>query len=108
MGSKSRTHGGYPFALFFSLFSAFAAPSGARAAESPAEDAPFRVKGLHGDAAWAVKRVLTAADQLLADATCREVLTDFNDASGRTLKDVLDGYDVSARTYLRWISFSDG
>src|SRR5262249_21796735 len=108
MGSKSRTRGGYPFALLFSLVSAVAAASGARAAESAPEETPFRVKGLHGDAAWAVKRVLTAADALLAEPTCQQVLTDFRDASGRTLKEVLDEHDVSARTYLRWISFSDG
>src|SRR5262245_47386879 len=108
MGSKSRTHGGYPFALFLSLSCAVAAARDARAAEGAPEDAPFRVKGLRGDAAWAVKRVLIAVDALLADATCQEVLTDFHDASGRTLKDVFEGYDVSVRTYFRWISFSDG
>jgi hypothetical protein len=36
------------------------------------------------------------------------VLTDFRDASARTLRQVLDGSDVSARGYLRWIVFSDG
>jgi len=53
-------------------------------------------------------RALLGADQRLADPACREVLTDLGEASGRTLKEVLDGTGVSARTYLRWILFFDG
>jgi len=85
-----------------------AASRAAGAADSTPEAAPFRVRVPHNDVAQAVKRALAGADRLLADPACQEVLTDFRDASGRALKEVLDGSDVSARGYLRWIVFSDG
>jgi hypothetical protein len=55
-----------------------------------------------------VRRALAGADRLLAEPACREVLTDFRDASARTLKEALDGSGVGARTYLRLIVFTDG
>jgi hypothetical protein len=85
-----------------------AASRDAGAADNASEAAPFRVRVPHNDVAQAVKRALTGADRLLAEPVCREVLTDFRDASGRTLKEVLDVSDVSARGYLRWVVFSDG
>jgi hypothetical protein len=51
---------------------------------------------------------LAGADRLLAEPACQEVLTDFRDASARTLKEVLNDSEVSARGYLRWIVFADG
>jgi hypothetical protein len=78
------------------------------AAEMTPEAAPFRVRVRHNEVAQAVSRSLAGADRLLAEPACQEVLTDFRDASGRTLKEVLDGSEVSARGYLRWIVFSDG
>jgi hypothetical protein len=78
------------------------------AADNAPEVAPFRVRVPFNDVAQAVKRALAGADRRLAEPGCREVLLDFRDASARTLKDVLDGQDVSARGYLRWIVFSDG
>jgi hypothetical protein len=80
----------------------------ARAADDALESAPFRVRVPFNDVAQAVKRALAGADRLLAEPACQEVLTDFRDTSGRTLKEVMDGKDVSARGYLRWIVFSDG
>jgi hypothetical protein len=85
-----------------------AASRDAGAADDTPEAAPFRVRVPHNDVAQAVKRALAGADRLLAEPACLEVLTDFRDASGRTLKEVLDRSDVSARGYLRWIVFSDG
>ena len=63
---------------------------------------------MHSEVAHAVRRALAGADRLLAEPACQEVLTDFHDASARPLKEVLDGNDVSARGYLRWILFTDG
>jgi hypothetical protein len=80
----------------------------AAAADISPEVAPFRVRVPHNDVAQAVKRALAGADRLLAEPACQEVLTDFSDASGRTLKEALDGSDASARGYLRWIVFADG
>jgi hypothetical protein len=58
--------------------------------------------------ARSVRRALEGADQLLARVDCQEVLADFRDASDQTLWEVLKGKQVSAREYLRWISFADG
>jgi hypothetical protein len=60
------------------------------------------------EAAQALRRALLGADRRLAEPACLEVLTDFSDASARTLKEVLDASGVSAPTYLRWIVFADG
>jgi hypothetical protein len=85
-----------------------AASRDAGAADDTPDTAPFRVRVPHNEVAQAVTRALAGADQLLAQPACQEVLTDFRDASARTLKEVLDGRDVSARGYLRWVVFSDG
>jgi len=85
-----------------------AASRDAAAADNALETAPFRVRVPNNEVAQAVTRALAGADRLLAEPACQEVLTDFHDASGRTLKEVLDGNDVSARAYLRWVVFSDG
>jgi hypothetical protein len=66
------------------------------------------VRVLDGETAHALRRALVGADRRLAEPACREVLTDFTDAAGRTLEEVLDAHGVSAQTYLRWIVFSDG
>ena len=63
---------------------------------------------MKNEVAQAVVRTLAEADRLLAEPTCQEVLTDFSDASARTLKEVLAGSEVSARAYLRWVVFTDG
>jgi hypothetical protein len=62
----------------------------------------------HNDVAQAVRRTLAGADRLLGEPGCQQVLSDFRDASARTLQEVLEGNEVSARAYLRWIVFSDG
>ncbi len=109
MGSIGRKRGGRcSVAFLVTLVCSGAASREARAADTALEAAPFRVRVPSNDVAQAVTRALVGADRLLDEPACQEVLTDFHDASGRTLKEVLDGNDVSARGYLRWIVFSDG
>ena len=109
MGNIGRKRGGlWSVAFLMTWVGSAAASQDAGAADDPPEAAPFRVAVPHNDVAQAVKRALAGADRLLAEPACQEVLTDFRDASGRTLKEALDGIDVSARGYLRWILFYDG
>jgi hypothetical protein len=108
VGHIGRKRGGlWSVAFLISWVCAVAVSRDAGAADDSTEAAPFRVR-MKNEVAQAVKRALTEADRLLAEPACQAVLTDFRDASGRTLKEVLDGSDVSARGYLRWIVFSDG
>jgi hypothetical protein len=109
VGSIGRKRGGlWSFAFLMTWVCAVAASRDAGAADPAPEAAPFRVRVPHNDVAQAVKRALAGADRLLAEPACQQVLTDFRDASARTLKEVLDDSEVSARGYLRWIVFSDG
>ena len=109
MGSIGRKRGGlWSVAFLMGWVCSPAASRDAGAADNAPEAAPFRVGTLHNEVAQAVKRALAGADRLLAEPACQEVLTDFRDASARTLKEVLDGNDVSPRAYLRWIVFSNG
>jgi len=109
VGSIGRNRGGlWSVAFFMTSVCSVAATRNAGAADNTPEAAPFRVRVPRNEVAQAVNRALAGADRLLAAPACQEVLTDFRDASGRTLKEVLDGNAVSARGYLRWIVFSDG
>lgn len=52
---------------------------------------------------------MDAAADKLASAQCRTVFTNFKNADGKTLQEVLDGYGVSATTYLTsWAQFNNG
>jgi hypothetical protein len=109
VGSIGREWGGlWSVAFFMTSVCSVAASRDAEAADNTPEAAPFRARVPNNEVAQAVTRALAGADRLLAEPACQEVLTDFRDASARTLKEVLDGSDVSARGYLRWIVFSDG
>ena len=109
MGSIGRKRGGLRSVAFLMAWvCAVATSRDARGADKTLEAAPFRVRVPNNEVSQAVTRALVAADRLLAEPACQEVLTDFRDASARTLKEILDGNDVSARGYLRWIVFSDG
>lgn len=55
-----------------------------------------------------VDRARARAAQKLEDPGCRQILTDFRDAEGRTLQDNLDKWGVSAAEYLLMIPFLDG
>ena len=109
MGRIGRKWGGvWSVACLMTWMCSVAVSRDAAAADNEPEAAPFRVRVPHNDVAQAVKRALAGADRLLGEPACQQVLTDFRDASARTLKEVLDGSDVSARGFLRWIVFSDG
>jgi hypothetical protein len=108
MGSIGKHGGLWSVAFLMAWVCSVAASRDMEAADNTLEAAPFRVRVPNNEVAQAVTRALAGADRLLAEPACREVLTDFHDASGRTLKEVLDTNDVSARGYLRWIVFSDG
>jgi hypothetical protein len=109
MEKIARKRGGLWSVAFTLLWVCLSAASrGVGAGDDASEAGPFRVRVPHNEVAQAVKRALAGADRLLAEPACQEVLTDFRDASGRTLREVLDGIGVSARGYLRWIVFSDG
>jgi hypothetical protein len=109
VGSIGRKRGGlWSVAFLMTWVCSGGASRDAGAADNAPDTAPFRVRVPHNEVAQAVKRALAGADRLLAEPACQEVLTDFRDASARTLKEALDGSEVSARGYLRWIVFSDG
>jgi len=109
MGSTFRKRGALRSAAILMVLACPVATSrGAGAGDDAPEARPFRVRVPHNEAAQALERALLGADQRLADPACRQVLSDFSEASGRTLKEVLDGSGVSAQTYLRWIFFFDG
>ena len=94
--------------LWFAVLTAICVCSGGAAAgEGGVEDGPFRVRMRDNEVAYALKRVLRGADQRLDDPVCREVMTDFRDASARTLEEALAAHGVSARTYLRWVLFAE-
>jgi len=73
----------------------------------PAEVAPFRVRLQDGEATQALRRALRGADERLAQPACREVLTDFLDTTGGSLRARMDSYGISERAYLRWIVFAE-
>ena len=50
---------------------------------------------------------LESASDLLADADCRKVLTDFDDGNGRPLADRLSSVAVDVHVYLTMITFID-
>ncbi len=51
---------------------------------------------------------LEAASARLAEDACREILTDFNDANGRSLASQLSSVATDIDSYLRMITFVDG
>jgi hypothetical protein len=109
VGNIGRKRGGvWSVACLMTCVCSVAVSRDAAAADNDPEAAPFRVRVPHNDVAQAVKRALAGADRLLGEPACQQVLTDFRDGSARTLKEVLDGNEVSAQAYLRWIVFSDG
>jgi hypothetical protein len=55
-----------------------------------------------------VQRALIDARSRLTDANCRELFTEFTDASGRPLQDALDAVDQQPEDYLQTLLFYDG
>ena len=89
-----------------SLIAAAVVPLGnaLEAGREPA--APWRPLNAYDRAA--IERVKVRAAARLEDASCREILTDFKDDSGRTLESNLEALGVSASGYLLQLSFLDG
>jgi len=61
-------------------------------------------RGLNGIVGMAV----IEAHRRLENAECREVFSDFEDASGHTLQETLDSLGQTGQSYLGWIWFRDG
>src|SRR5262245_47129630 len=105
---KARRPGRLLFAALPLLCTCFGPGQTAAAASSdPAEAAPFRVRLQDIEAAQALRRALEGADEKLAQPACREVLTDFVDTTGGSLRARMDSYGVSERAYLRQIVFAE-
>ncbi len=59
------------------------------------------------DAAGAVQRAAEGAHRKLKETTCRVVLSDFVDASGRSLQQKLDQLGLTAADYLSFVILVD-
>ena len=57
---------------------------------------------------YAVRRAILGAMSRLDDGRCRAVFSDFSDASGRRLQDVLDAAQETAQARLQHLLFYDG
>lgn len=60
-----------------------------------------------GDEALSLRGAVEGAKARLARERCQGVLTEFTDASGRTLQQNLDALGVAADAYLDWLVFYD-
>jgi hypothetical protein len=79
----------------------------AAAETADTESAPFRVRLQDNEAARALERALQGADARLAEPACREVLGDFQDTTGQSLRARMASQGVSERAYLRRIVFAE-
>jgi hypothetical protein len=68
----------------------------------------FNVRIRHRQTELAVMWALRGASQRLGEARCQGVLSDFSDASGRPLRQVLEGLGQTAPDYLGSMLFYDG
>jgi len=84
---------------------AASAPSEARPASG--EDPPLAI-GVRGSAGQSLRRAVLGARRRLADPSCRQLLTDFSDASGRPLAGALADLGLSPAEYLSFVVFYDG
>src|SRR5260370_34447302 len=55
----------------------------------------------------ALRRAVMGARQRLAQPECQQVVSEFKDASGRTLQERLDAQGQTAASHLRLIVFAD-
>ncbi len=81
------------------------APSEARPATP--EEPPLAI-GVRGSAGQSLRRAVLGARRRLADPSCRQVLTDFSDASGRPLAGALADLGLTPAEYLSFVIFYDG
>lgn len=77
--------------------------------EASAGETPgFRVRiGRKADAA-AVQSAIEGAARRLTQPECREILSEFRDASDRSLQEKLDALGATVEDYLGWVLFYDG
>src|SRR5262245_31114408 len=102
---KSRKRGGLSSAAL--LICASFGPAAFAETPDSAESAPFRVRLQDNEAARALERALQGADERLAQPACREVLGDFQDTTGASLRARMDAQGVTERAYLRRIVFAE-
>jgi hypothetical protein len=69
---------------------------------------PFRLMVKNGATELALQRTLPAAAAKLATPACAQVLDDFRDARGRTLRENLDALGHTPETYMSLVMFAEG
>ena len=76
--------------------------------EPTRDSAPLRIESIHSSTArFTVQRAVWAAAQRLACPQCANVLSDFRDAGGRTIRARLDLLGETPGHYLRRITFRE-
>jgi len=80
----------------------------ARCDVTGAEKRAPRVRLRDGVAAAAVENAIEQARRRLAEPECRKLLSDFTDASGRSLQAVLDDLQSTPEEYVSELFFYDG
>ena len=68
---------------------------------------PWRIQIADPIRANLVRRILDEAARLLADDTCRTLLSEFHDQRGRPLAERLDAMGTDIQTYMSWILFTN-
>jgi len=81
-------------------------PAAAQAADPAKPD--FRITIADRDAASALAAALDGARRRLERPYCQELLTDFEDASGRPLRQNLEALADTPESYMRLVRFVDG
>jgi len=76
--------------------------------DSPQDKAPLNHSIRDPTARFALERAARAALERLERPECRQVLSDFRDASGHTIQENLDLLGDTPRSYLARITFREG
>src|SRR5256885_13152481 len=96
-------------ATLWVLFLAFPIVAGSSQDRSPTSKATWiRVQIPDPVANRATADALDGANALFSRPSCRLLLTDFTDRTGRSLADRLSAFDVDVQTYLTMVLFVDG
>jgi hypothetical protein len=82
--------------------------AGADASGPGSADPVFHVRLRQSRDGFAVGQALQGAHRRLADSRCQEVFSDFTEASGRSLQDVLDQQGQTGQSYLGLLIFYEG
>lgn len=81
---------------------------GAGAREPADPETPIVVRNADGATTRVLREAVRAASRWLADDGCREIFSDFRDARGRALVEVLRAVGREGHEYLRWLIFFNG